>query len=136
MAGIVAGINPFLEPGLPFGYLRGTVSARDEEGNLLIDPVTGWIITKDEEEMVGDPNPDFKLGINNTLTYKGVSLSVLWDMTRGGDLYSVTVNSLLGRGVTNDTRDRKTSWIIPGFYGDPNAPGSPRPCYRMDNHKR
>ena len=75
--------------------------------------------------MVGDPNPDFKLGINNTLTYKGVSLSVLWDMTRGGDLYSVTVNSLLGRGVTNDTRDRKTSWIIPGFYGDPNAPGSP-----------
>ena len=125
MAGIVAGINPFLEPGLPFGYLRGTVSARDEEGNLLIDPVTGWIITKDEEEMVGDPNPDFKLGINNTLTYKGVSLSVLWDMTRGGDLYSVTVNSLLGRGVTNDTRDRKTSWIIPGFYGDPNAPGSP-----------
>ena len=43
MAGIIAGINPYLEPGKPFGYLRGTVSARDAEGNLLIDPVTGWI---------------------------------------------------------------------------------------------
>lgn len=46
-------------------------------------------------------------------------------MTKGGDMYSVTVNSLLGRGVTKDTRDRKSSWIIPGVYGDPNNPGQP-----------
>ena len=49
MAGIIAGINPYLEPGKPFGYLRGTVSARDAEGNILIDPVTGWMITADDE---------------------------------------------------------------------------------------
>jgi TonB-linked SusC/RagA family outer membrane protein len=36
MAGIISGINPYLEPGKPFGYLRGTVSARDAEGNLLL----------------------------------------------------------------------------------------------------
>jgi TonB-linked SusC/RagA family outer membrane protein len=125
MAGIVTGINPYLEPGKPFGYLRGTVSARDADGNLLIDPVTGWMITADQEQMVGDPNPDFKLGITNEFRYKGISLSVLWDMTKGGDMYSVTVNSLLGRGVTKDTRDRQTSWIIPGVYGDPNNPGQP-----------
>ncbi len=125
MAGIIAGINPFLEPGLPFGYLRGTVSARDDEGNLLIDPVTGWMITADEEQMIGNPNPDYKLGVTNTLSYKGLSLSVLWDMTKGGDMYSVTVTSLLGRGVTQDTRSRETSWIIPGVYGDPNNPGQP-----------
>ena len=123
MAGIIAGINPYLEPGKPFGYLRGTVSARDDEGNLLIDPVTGWMITADDEQMVGDPNPGFKLGIGNTLNYKGLSLSVLWDWTKGGDIYSVTVSSLLGRGVTLDSRDRETSWIIPGVYGDPNNPG-------------
>jgi TonB-linked SusC/RagA family outer membrane protein len=125
MAGIIAGINPYLEPGLPFGYLRGTVSARDAEGNLLIDPVTGWTITADDEQMIGDPTPDFKLGVTNTLRYKGLSLNVLWDWTKGGDLYSVTVASLLGRGVTLDTRDRQTSWIIPGVYGDPNNPGEP-----------
>jgi len=123
MAGIIAGINPYLEPGKPFGYLRGTVSARDDEGNLLIDPVTGWMITADDEQMVGDPNPDFKLGIGNTLNYKGLSLGILWDWTKGGDIYSVTVSSLLGRGVTLDSRDRETSWIIPGVYGDPNNPG-------------
>jgi TonB-linked SusC/RagA family outer membrane protein len=122
---VITGINPYAEAGKPFGYLRGTRSARDAEGNLLIDPVTGWIITLDEEGMVGDPNPDFKMGITNTFAYKGFTLSVLWDMTQGGDMYSVTVNSLLGRGVTNDTRDRETSWIIPGIYGDPNSPGQP-----------
>jgi TonB-linked SusC/RagA family outer membrane protein len=125
MAGIIAGINPYLEPGKPFGYLRGTVSARDAEGNLLIDPVTGWTITADDEQMIGDPTPDFKLGVTNNLRYKGLSLNVLWDWTKGGDLYSVTVASLLGRGVTMDTRDRQTAWIIPGVYGDPNNPGQP-----------
>ena len=122
-AGIIAGINPYFEPGLPYGYLRGTVSARDEDGNLLIDPVTGWIIQADDEQMVGNPNPDYKLGVTNTIGYKGFSLSVLWDMTKGGDMYSVTLNTLLGRGVTKANVDRETSWIIPGVYGDPNNPG-------------
>ncbi|MGZ8510907.1 MAG: SusC/RagA family TonB-linked outer membrane protein, partial [Chitinophagaceae bacterium] len=122
-AGIIDGINPYFEPGLPYGYLRGTVSARDEEGNLLIDPVTGWIIQSDAEQMVGNPNPDYKMGVTNTFSYKGFSLNVLWDMTKGGDMYSVTLNTLLGRGVTKDIGIRETSWIIPGVYGDPNDPG-------------
>jgi hypothetical protein len=124
-AGIIAGINPYFEPGMPYGYLRGTVSARDEHGNLLIDPVTGWIIQADDEAFVGDPNPDFKLGITNNFHYKGFHLSVLWDMTKGGDMYSVTLNTLLGRGVTKANEQRETSWIIPGVYGDPNNPGQP-----------
>ncbi|MBD0367415.1 MAG: SusC/RagA family TonB-linked outer membrane protein, partial [Flavisolibacter sp.] len=118
---VLSTVSPYLEPGKPYGYLRGTVSARDDEGNLLIDPVTGWIITANDQGIIGDPNPDYKLGITNSLSYKGLSLSVLWDMTKGGDIYSVTVSSLLGRGVTKDTRDRETAWIIPGVYGDANT---------------
>lgn len=114
-------INLQLEAGKPFGYLRGFKSARDDEGNLLINPATGGMIQKLEQELIGDPNPDFKLGITNTLNYKGAFLSVLWDMTKGGDIYSVTISSLLGRGVTKDSEDRETSWVIPGVYGDPNT---------------
>jgi len=121
LSGILEGINPYLEPGLPFGYLRGTVSARDDQGNLLIDPVTGWIITSNDEQMLGDPNPVYKIGVTNSLSYKGFTLGFLFDMTKGGDLYSETVNSLLGRGVTLDTRNRETSYIIPGVYGDANT---------------
>jgi TonB-linked SusC/RagA family outer membrane protein len=120
-SGVLTGISPYFEAGMPYGYLRGTVSARDDEGNLLIDPATGGTLLAPEETFVGNPNPDYKLGITNTLSYKGFSLSALFDMTKGGDMYSVTVSSLLGRGVTMDTEDRETSWVIPGVYGDPNT---------------
>lgn len=114
-------LAPYLEAGLPYGYLRGTVTLRDNEGNLLINPSTGGMIVAPEQQMVGNPNPDYKLGITNSFSYKGVFLSALFDMTKGGDIYSVTLSSLLGRGVTEDTRDRETSWVIPGVYGDPNT---------------
>jgi hypothetical protein len=70
---------------------------------------------------VGNPNPDYKLGIGNTLSYKGLSLNVLFDMTKGGAIYSTTILNVLGRGVSLDTKDRETLWIIPGVYGDPNT---------------
>ena len=114
-------INPYLEPGLPFGYLRGTKVIRDSMGNPLINPATGGMIIGPEEGYIGNPNPDYKLGITNTFTYKGFQLSFLFDITKGGDIYSETVNSLLGRGVTLDTKDRLTTFILPGVYGDPNT---------------
>ncbi|WP_164111086.1 MULTISPECIES: SusC/RagA family TonB-linked outer membrane protein [Sphingobacterium] len=113
-------ISTYLEPGMPFGYLRGTKVYRDDEGNVLINPATGGMIEdKTQEYMVGDPNPDFKLGINNTVTYKGFSFAALFDWTKGGDMYSVTNSSLLGRGVTKDTEGREYNAILPGVYGDP-----------------
>ncbi|MGN6437923.1 MAG: SusC/RagA family TonB-linked outer membrane protein [Agriterribacter sp.] len=123
LRGVLGGssnISPYLEPGMPFGYLRGDVSARDSAtGQLLIDPTSGNPITSINLGYLGNPNPDYKLGITNTFTYKGFFASVLFDMTKGGAIYSVTTSSLLGRGVTKDTEDRETGWVIPGIYGDP-----------------
>ncbi|GAA3915562.1 SusC/RagA family TonB-linked outer membrane protein [Chitinophaga oryziterrae] len=121
LSGILSDISPYLEAGKPYGYLRGSVNARDSKGNLLINPTTGLLIRSTEQQMVGDPNPDFKAGINTTLTYKGFFLNALFDMTKGGDIYSVTVSSLLGRGVTLDTKDREGGFVIPGVYGDANT---------------
>ncbi|MEO9022474.1 MAG: SusC/RagA family TonB-linked outer membrane protein [Ginsengibacter sp.] len=103
----------------PWGFLYGTKSLRDSAtGQLLIDPGTGSMIEDPTSAMIGDPNPKYKMGITNTFHYKGFFLSALFDMTKGGDLYTVTISSELGRGVTQDTEDRSTSWIIPGIYGD------------------
>ena len=119
--GFTGGVSTWLEPGKPFGYLRGQVADRAPDGQLLIDPTTGWIIEALEQDDIGDPNPEYKLGITNSLSYKGVSVSVVFDMTKGGQFYSNSIYSLLGRGVTKDTEDRETLWIIPGVYGDPNT---------------
>ncbi|GAB1416602.1 SusC/RagA family TonB-linked outer membrane protein [Paludibacter sp.] len=121
LSGVLTDISPYLEKGKPFGYLRGSVNYRDKEGNLLIDPGTGLLIPSSEQEMVGDPNPDFKLGLGSTLSYKNFFVSAHFDWTQGGDIYSVTTNYLLGRGVTKDTENREQNFVIPGFYGDPNT---------------
>ncbi len=71
------------------------------------------------DQMVGDPNADFKMGITNTVSYKGFVLNVLFDMTKGGQFYSETINTMLGRGVTRDTEDREKNAVITGIYGDP-----------------
>lgn len=107
------------EVGKPWGFIYGTKDLRDSAtGQLLIDPKTGTMIQDPSQYMIGNPNPDYKLGITNSFRYKGFFLSVLFDMTKGGDLYSVTISSELGRGVTMDTRDRSAGWVIPGILGD------------------
>jgi len=113
---------PYLEAGKPYGFIRGIRALRDSAtGQFLINPADGTLIKSNDFTQIGDPNPDYKLGISTTINYKGFFLYGLFDMTKGGDLYSVTVQSLLGRGVTLDTRDRETGWVIPGVYGDPNT---------------
>lgn len=114
---IVGGFN-YIEPGFPYGYLRGSHNARTADGQLLINQTSGMPMNDPNEDMVGDPNADFKLGITNTLSFKGFQLSVLWDWTQGGDFYSETISSMLGRGVTLDTKDRETSRIIEGVYAN------------------
>jgi TonB-linked SusC/RagA family outer membrane protein len=113
----LGGFN-YAEPGKPYAYLRGSHSARSEDGQLLINPTSGMPFLDPNQDMVGDPNADYKLGITNTLAYKGFQLQVLFDMTKGGDFYSETISSMLGRGVTKDTEIREMNRVITGIYGN------------------
>jgi TonB-linked SusC/RagA family outer membrane protein len=114
----LGGFN-WIEAGYPYGYLRGSFSARADDGQLLINSTSGMPFLDPNPGMVGDPNADFKLGITNSFSFKGLQLSVLWDMTKGGDFYSETISSMLGRGVTRDTEKREHNNVITGIYGNP-----------------
>lgn len=115
---LIGGFN-YIEAGFPYGYLRGGFSARSDDGQLLINSVSGMPFVDPNAGMVGDPNADYKLGVTNSFSYKGFELTVLWDMTKGGDFYSETINGMLGRGVTRDTEDREKNRVITGIYGNP-----------------
>lgn len=108
----------YIIPGESFGVFYGTRFARDDNGNYLINPNGGGIVQDPELGIIGDPTPDYKVSIANTLSYKGFSLRTQFDYKKGGDIRSSTIESLLGRGVTRDTEDRERTFIIPGFYGD------------------
>lgn len=122
-------LGTFAVAGEPFGLIQGDAVAVDSLGNRLIDPTTGyWINDPDNTRILGDPNPDFILGLNNTFSYKGISLNVLFDWKQGGDLYSQTLASMRGRGVLASTAEgnvRQQSFVLPGVLGDVNNPGTP-----------
>ncbi len=109
------------EVGQPYGVFLGEVNVRDDAGNLLINPGNGFLIRSRTQEIYGDPNPDYKLSAISTFSFKGFSLRALIDYTKGGDVYSYSITTLLARGVTKDTEDREHSFVIPGYYGDPNT---------------
>jgi TonB-linked SusC/RagA family outer membrane protein len=112
------GIQAILQEGQPYGVFYGSVAARDANGNLLIDPKNGRMVADPELKIIGNPNPDYLLGFINQFTYKGFTLNSLIDFRKGGDLYSTTIQSYLGRGVTKDTEDREKLVIIKGVQGN------------------
>ena len=107
--------------GQPYGQIRGSTLARDDEGNILVNPNTGKPILSGRTTAIGNPNPDFIWGITNTLSFKGITLNALFDWKKGGDMYSFTAYELLSRGVTKDTEEREAILIGPGVLGNVNT---------------
>jgi hypothetical protein len=113
--------QPTLKEGLPYGYLRGSVIARDKDGTPLVNPSTGAYMEATDLGDLGNPYPDYKVGITNTFSYKGISVSALFDARVGGVLVSGPASDMLGRGVTKDTEDRLGTRILPGILADPDT---------------
>lgn len=114
-------VTPVLAAGQPYGMLKGTTNARDDEGNYLIDPATGLLIPSNELTYIGNPNPKYLASLGTSLSFKGITISCLWNYRHGGALYSATNQFYLGRGVTRDTEDREGTFIVPGVWGDANT---------------
>ena len=113
--------QPTMQPGSPYGILRGTKIARDEEGTPLVNPSTGAYMVDSELGELGNPYPDFKSAITNTLSFKGVTFSFMFDMSVGGVIVSGPASDMLGRGVTKYNEDRLGTRILPGVLADPNT---------------
>ncbi|MBT28567.1 MAG: SusC/RagA family TonB-linked outer membrane protein [Thalassobius sp.] len=115
-------IGSYAVPGEPYGVIQGTSVFRDDEGNMIVDPSTGYYRTNPDVTVnIGNPNPDFILGIGNTISFKGISLYALVDWKQGGDLLSNTLSEMRGRGVLASTAEgdvRQQSYLLPGVIGD------------------
>ncbi|WP_419788580.1 TonB-dependent receptor domain-containing protein [Mucilaginibacter sp. SP1R1] len=54
-------------------------------------------------EKIGNYNPDFMLGVTNSVSYAGLTLSATLDWRQGGQYYSYAVKSLIDDGYLNTT---------------------------------
>lgn len=110
--------------GEPYGVLFGSVFQResvDENnrpiGRLLVDN-NGRAQLAVDNQIIGNPNPDWFGGISNTFGYKGISLSFLVDVRYGGDIISRNISDMLRTGAAAETANREDGYIIDGVFSD------------------
>ncbi len=92
--------------------------ARNNKGQILIDPATGLPVNEAIWKVRGDRNPSFTVGINNSFRYKNLSVTMLWDWRMGGDIFNGTDMYLTIAGRSQRTADRFTPRIVQGVLRD------------------
>lgn len=95
-----------------FGY------ARNNQGQILINPANGLPVGNGVFTVQGDRNPDFTLGWNNTVRWKNWRFSMLWDLKVGGDIFNGTNMFLTRTGKSKRTEDRYVPRVIQGVLND------------------
>jgi TonB-linked SusC/RagA family outer membrane protein len=86
-------------------YLRETDANKKEvpNGRYQVDPTTGLYKLNTNNPIVGNREPSFISGFNNTFRYKHFILAVLFDIRKGGDVYNGTEYSLVLNGLSKRT---------------------------------
>lgn len=105
--------------GLPYGSIFGFGWLRNENGDVVIDDDPnsagyGYPILDPNEKAFGSANPDWMMGIRNTFTWKGFSLSALLDIRQGGVLWNGTRGALYYFGTHEETEIRGSTKVFDG----------------------
>jgi hypothetical protein len=82
----------------------------------------GRPIPTTERIKLGNYNPDWMAGINNTFTFKGVKLGVLFDVRYGGQVYSETQTVGREGGIIVETLQGREN----GYYPQASAQADPQ----------
>ncbi len=101
--------------GQPYGQIYGGRFVRDGNGNLVI--VDGLPVQDDQTGIIGNPNPDWLMGITNTFTYKNFTLNTLFDIRQGGDIWNGTRGALVFFGRAAETENRGSTTVFQGVNG-------------------
>jgi TonB-linked SusC/RagA family outer membrane protein len=105
--------------GQSLANLSGFTFEKNDKGDLLISPTTGLPIQSLTDYVpIGDRQPDFKVGVINSLTYSNFSLSFNLDFRKGGDVFNANEMMMTINGTSPRTLDREQPRVITGVYKD------------------
>jgi TonB-linked SusC/RagA family outer membrane protein len=119
------GVSIEARPGEPFGAIRANAFLRDSVSGEKVIGSNGLPIPAETPQNVGNITPDWTGGLRNTFSYKNISLSVLIDGRKGGDIFSVSDWFGAYAGLTEETAAggiREHGMIVEGVNedGEPN----------------
>lgn len=107
-----------LKLGNPVTTITAATYQRNNNGDIIIDRTSGLPKVSTVYGIVGDRNPDFRLGWNNTMRYKNWSLSFLWDLKVGGDIFNGNEKFLTSIGKSKRTENRFEPVVVKGVLDD------------------
>ena len=97
------GVSINARVGQPYGVIEGTDYVY-LNGQKVVDPATGYYeVTRKSDNVIGNINPDWTGGMRNTFAYKNWSLSVMLDVSKGGDIFSLDMAYGLATGLYKET---------------------------------
>jgi TonB-linked SusC/RagA family outer membrane protein len=110
--------NNYVTEGEPMSIFWGyrSLGVDPSTGDIVFDDVNGdGVITADDRTRIGDPNPDFVGGFDNSFQYKQLSLRIFFQYSYGNDIYNGTrvyIESL--KGEDNQLTTIEERWKQPG----------------------
>lgn len=99
--------------GRPYGDIMGLDTKKAPDGQYVVAP-NGRYANADSITILGNIQPDWIGGLNNTFSYKGFSLSMLFDFVQGGNIFSLTKHEMTSRGVGKWTEVGREGAALPG----------------------
>lgn len=93
-----------------FGSIIGPDFKRNENGDILIDPQTGLPQYDKSNHVLGNASWDWTGGLVTTFTYKNLSLSAVFDVKVGADLYSMSARATYESGKSKETLEGREGW--------------------------
>lgn len=93
-----------------YGAIMGPDFMRNENGDILIDPSTGLPMYDKSLHVLGNASWDWTGGLVTTLAYKDLSLSAVFDVKVGADLYSMSARSAYESGKATATLEGREEW--------------------------
>ncbi len=127
--GVDRNVNVVAIPGKPFGQLYGTSFSwqKDENNNILIDPATGLPIRSSgkNSHFIGSALPDWTGGFSNSFSFKGFNLSMLIDISQGGQIFSQSAREQILYGTSKKTlAGRDGTYVANGVIAEINNEGN------------
>ena len=81
----------------------------------------GFPVRDATQRMLGNSQPKWMGGISNTVTYKNISFSMLWETQQGMQKYNQLGNFMAAFGESKLTENRTETIIFPGVLDDGTA---------------
>ena len=100
--------------GASYGAIHGSKFSRNNNGDLLIDD-DGYPLVDAEQGVIGDPIPDWTAGISSLLNYRNITLSLLFDIRQGGDVWCGTCGIIDYFGTSTRTLVRDETTLFNGI---------------------